>query len=119
MIINSIVIAYESWNLSSQEQILVDLKHSLNGLKKGTTLKSKSRNLIWKVNSRTIFVQAQQKRFEGETEFTQHFSFRSSDDISKFMKMIAVKEAQEIYQYGIIPIEHDNKPLYGEELEII
>jgi hypothetical protein len=113
------VIAYESWKLDFQEQILVDLKHSTNGLKTGTILKSKSRNLSWKVNSRTIFTQAEQKTFEGETESLQHFSFRSDEDLSKFVDALSRKEAQGIYQYGIIPIDHNGRPMYGEELEVI
>jgi len=117
--LNPTVVSYNSWKLTSSQEILVDIKHSLNGLRRGTILKSKSRDLTWKVNSRTIFIQTEQKRFEGETEHLQHFSFKPIEALFEFEKQIANKESQGIYQYGLLPISHSDKPLYGEELEVI
>ena len=107
----------ESWKLSVGNQILADIRHSLNGLNSGTVLKSEATGLTWKVVSRIIYQQSEnQKRFSNEIEHFLHFSFRPVENLEKFRQDIHRKEASGIYQYAIQPIDHEKKPENGEPL---
>jgi hypothetical protein len=118
---NHLVTIFESWKLSFQKNILVEIQHSLNGLMTGTILRSQESGLRWRVSSRTLFIQAEnQKRFDGETETFQHFSFKApfEESFNKFQSRIEENERNHIYQYSIEPLGHEGKPRTGEVLEV-
>jgi Domain of unknown function (DUF6848) len=111
----------DAWKLSYRNEILADLQHSLNGLMPGTILKSKESGNSWKVVARIIFMQADnQKRFEGEKEYSQRFTFKKPqiENYERFQKDIADKESKGIHQYSLSPVGHDDKPKMGEILEV-
>jgi hypothetical protein len=107
----------ESWKISVRNEILADIGHSLNGLKRGTTLRSDSTSLTWKVVARIIFEQVEnQKQFKIETERFLHFAFKPIENLEKFKQDIHRKESLGIHQYTIQPLGHDKKPEDGETL---
>ena len=55
-------------------------------------------------------------RFQNEKEQTLHFSFKSADAIEEFQTRISDYERRGIHQYGIAPVNHDEKPTEGEIL---
>jgi hypothetical protein len=116
-----LVTIHETWNLSFQKEMIVEIQHSLNGLIPGTVLKSQEAKHRWKVVNRICFLQAKnQKRFNGEHEKYLHFSFHSpaGENTDKFQRDMETKESNGIYQYTIEPLGHDAKPRLGEVLAI-
>lgn len=112
----------ESWKLSFRNEILADIQHSLHGLMPETLLRSKETGLSWRVKSRTIFIQVEnQKRFNGEKETWQRFTFMQpiDENYERFRREILEKEEKGIYQYSIEPVGHNTKPAPGEILEIV
>lgn len=115
------LIILDSWKMSERNEIIASIEHSLEGLTPGLVLKSIENGLSWKIVSRTIFIQAEnQKRFKGEKEIFQRFTFQSpiEENFKRFQKQIAENESRHIYQYSIQPIGHENKPKAGERLEV-
>jgi hypothetical protein len=111
----------QSWKTSFRNEILADIQHSLDGLLPGTILNSNESGYSWKVVARTIFIQVEnQKRFKGEKEYFQRFTFKDPviENYENFQRDIHEKERQDIYHYSIEPIGHDNKPKEGEILDL-
>lgn len=118
---NAYVTIIDAWKLNYRNEVLLDIQHSLDGLMPGTILKSKESGNSWKVLGRMIFIQADnQKRFNGEKEFFQRFTFKDPliENYEHFQKNIADKESKGIHQYSVEPVEHGNKPKMGEILEV-
>jgi len=98
--------------------IVVDLKHSEEGLNKNTVLTSKNLKLQWIVKARVLFDHAVHKQIIFESEATEYLlcSFNSIDKKKDSIQSIVNKEKQGIFQYYLEPVKHDNKPIEGELL---
>ena len=100
--------------------IVVDLKHSENGLSKNTELISKKSGLTWTVIARVLFDHAlrEQRMFDSESTEYMRVSFKTVEDMQKSIDGIKEREEQGIYQYYLKPIGHDQKPQEREMLKI-
>ena len=100
--------------------IILEINHNLQGLPKGTILKSKVNNLNWEVISRVIFHHPEFKQihFEIETQDYMRITFDTNEKLLKSVEQIFQKEKDNIYQYLIKPLDHNQKPNNEEYLEI-
>lgn len=100
--------------------IVVELMHSELGLKKHTVLISKKSKLKWIVKARVLFDHAEQKQIIFESESVEYLlcSFNSIEKKNQSIQSILEKEKQQIFQYYLTPIKHENKPIDGEKLII-
>jgi len=99
---------------------VIELKHSLNGLKEGIVLISESSKLKWKIVVRILFDHAvhEQITFKCESVENSFSSFTNVEKRNKSIQDIVDRENQGIFQYMIEPIGHINKPEDGEVLII-
>ena len=100
--------------------IVLELKHQQEGLPKGTSLIAPERGKSWEVKARILFSAAadQQRVFEVEHVEFALLSFSDQEKRKQSIANIRAKEAENIYQYLIPPIDHDDKPEHGEKLTI-
>ncbi len=101
--------------------IVLELKHSEEGLSDGTKLVSEKSDKVWKVKARILFDHAvhEQKLFENEVTEYMLMTFKSAKLKQESIHQIKERESQKIYQYFISPINHEVKPEHAERLEII
>jgi hypothetical protein len=109
----------ESWIIKGTG-IITELKNIDKGLPNGTCLISLQTGYKWIVKGRLIFyhIAETQKRFPGECEVPMHFIFSKNENMEKSKKALLDKENAGIYQYLIEPVQHSEKPMHLEKLEI-
>ena len=109
-----------SWSLT-HHGIITELSYDGAGLPKGIEVASSTTKNKWSIEGRMIFnhTMDKQTRFPNEHEIFMHFSFRSLDKIKKSIQELLDKEDRGIYQYILKPIGHLEKPLDGEQLEVL
>ncbi len=113
------VICKESFMINGRG-IIVFLKHQEYGLKKDTVLKSKKTNQKWKIESRILCDHAikSHKIFEAESVNYMRISFKDLESRESSIQKIIKEESKSIFQYIIKPINHNEKPMKGDELII-
>src|SRR5690606_12928585 len=81
--------------------------------------KSETNNKEWKVRKRILFYHTmeKQKKFKGESITHSHFNFKTLEDRLVSANNILSKEADNIYQFQLLPIEHNSKPDKGDLLK--
>lgn len=110
----------DSFQISNLGNIVfIKNDNQILGLKNGTVLKSKHSNKSWFVKNRIIEFPSIETAFENETIINSFLNFSNIEN-----RIIAEKNATErnnnnIFQYQIEPIFHNNKPEKNEILEII
>lgn len=99
--------------------IIVFFKQVENGLPADTVLVSASRDLKWCVKNRLLWVHSARdsKRFSNEKELLGRASF-GHDDGWEERYSASIEAAPNTFVYQLEPINHNNKPLKGEILEI-
>jgi hypothetical protein len=109
----------DSWNVTGQG-IIVELKHQEKGLPQGARLISRQTGRQWTVKSRLFFNHTldRQRKFSNESESFMHLAFNPIDNLEKSKTNILNKEEQGIYQYALGPIEHEDKPIVGDLLDV-
>jgi len=114
-----VVTVFEAWKLLDQ-RIIAELQHRTAGLQQGLMLRSRTNGQAWKVKSRLIYnhVGAHHVRFPIETEQAVSLSFASVASMETSAAEIRQKETLEIYRYELYPMQHNDKPTMGDELEI-
>lgn len=115
--IEKVTICKKSFTITGRG-IIIYLEHKELGLPRGTILLSREPDKKWQIDSRvfsyhTINVH---KRFENETINYEHFVFNSIEKKEASIQQIKKEEANSIYQYFIKPIDHNEKPIEGQEL---
>lgn len=112
-------ICKESFTITGRG-IILDLMHSEQGLKQGTILHSEKTKLEWELESRVLFDHAVdiQKVFENEFANFMLLRFASEEKRQESRNKIIKNEKNNIFQYLIKPIGHQQKPEEGEHLII-
>jgi hypothetical protein len=109
----------ESWEIPNRF-FIAEIKHDLEGLKEGTILVSKKSGLRWKLQKRIVHSHTVngQKKFEIETLQYVRSSFKSPEQMEESISKILEQEKNGIFNYTIIPMEHNSKPMPLDELTI-
>ena len=110
----TIAVIENSFKISGRG-IVVELKHSENGLKEGTVLTSDKSKLNWTVKARILLDHAVHKQTVFDNESVEYLlcSFSSVEKKNKSIQSIVDKEKHGIFQYYLDPQDHDNKPVDG------
>lgn len=100
--------------------IVLELQHRKEGLSKDTTLISENSGKNWIVKVRILFDHAvhEQRLFENESTDYMFIKFNSLEKRQASINEIKERESNNIYQYLVQPIDHDEKPKQGEKLNI-
>lgn len=100
--------------------IILELKHTQKGLAKATKLISENTDKVWKVKARILFDHAVEEQKIFETESTEYalVRFESPEKRQESIDAIKERESQNIYQYLVEPIGHEDKPKQGEKLNL-
>lgn len=100
--------------------LIVDLRHFEKGLPKDIELTSEKSGLTWKIIARVLFDHAihEQRIFESESTEFMLMRFDNQEKELKSINGIKEREAQNIFQYFLKPIDHEQKPEDGEKLKI-
>ncbi|MGB3465577.1 MAG: hypothetical protein WBA74_09915 [Cyclobacteriaceae bacterium] len=85
--------------------IVLELRHSENGLAKGTELVAEKSGRTWKVIARILFDHAvgEQKVFEVESVDFILLKYRSTEKRQQSLNEMKERESQNIYQYLVEP----------------
>ena len=112
-------ITEESFKITGRGVIL-ELRHSEDGLPQGTELVSEKSGLTWKVRARVLFDHAvhEQKIFDSEFSEYMLMRFETPEKERKSIEEIKEREALGIYLYFLKPLGHEQKPQSGEKLII-
>ncbi len=110
----------ESWNITTLG-IIVEIFHNLDGLKNGTIVKSTVTNKEWRIEKRLLFYHILERQIKFPNEITTyiHLSFANIEEQIISSKNILDKEAQNIFQYQLQPIEHNSKPNIDDILKLV
>ena len=100
--------------------IIVELENSHNGLPTGTILFSKNSERQWFVENRIIESIASEeiKRFPFEREKIIHLNIIPTSNRNKVISSLIEKNKNNIFQYQIRPINHEEKPELNEILSV-
>ncbi|MEP0265687.1 hypothetical protein [Dokdonia sp.] len=100
--------------------ILLELKHNQLGLAESTKLISEKSGKIWIIKTRVLFDHAvdEQQIFKIESTNYMHLNFRSVEKKQASIERVKERESNNIYQYLVEPIDHNEKPEQGEKLKI-
>ena len=100
--------------------IILELKLNQAGLAESTELISKKSEKVWRIKTRVLFNHAvhEQQIFEIESTNYMHLNFRSVEKRQASIERVKERESNNIYQYLVEPIDHNEKPEQGERLKI-
>lgn len=109
----------ECFNITGRGMVL-ELRHSEQGLAKGTELIAGNSGKIWIVKVRVLFDHAvhEQKIFAAESTDYMLLKFNTVEKRQSSIEAIKERESNNIYRYLIEPVEHDEKPKQGVRLKI-
>lgn len=98
--------------------IIVLLQHQQNGLARGDVLVSEMSQKEWSVEARVLYGHALDVHqiFSNEVMEYVRVSFKGVDKLKEGISSIKVDEDNDIYNYRIKPIHHDDVPEKGEKL---
>lgn len=115
----AIAIIKDSFKITGRG-IILELKHYRDGLSINTRLTSEKSGLEWVIIARVLFDHAidQQKIFENEKFEFALLRFESQEKRRNSIKRIKNRESQNIFQYVVKPLNHNQKSEEGEELII-
>ena len=101
--------------------IILELQHFANGLTSGSILHSKKRDLKWEISVRILYDHAidHQTVFENEKHEFMRLRFSSLENKEASVIQIKEKDQRRIFTYMVSPVNHEEKPVEGEELEFI
>ena len=110
----------DAWTITGPG-IIAEFACQGNGLAQGNALKSHQSRRLWRLESRVKFshVGNDHKSFPGETEKITWSAFGSSQDLESSRSRILEKESQGVFQYQLTPIDHKEKPMVDDWLEIV
>jgi hypothetical protein len=119
MQLQATAIIEESFNITGRG-IVLELQHGEQGLAKGTELIAENSGKTWIVKVRVLFEHAvhEQKIFNSESIDYMLLKFDSIEKRQGSIESIKERESNNIYQYLIEPVKHDEKPKQGEKLKI-
>lgn len=119
MNLRAIAITADSFKITGRG-IFLELQHSEQGLTKDTTLISENSEKKWLVKVRVLFEHAvhEQRLFENESTDYILMKFNSLEKRQASINAIKEREFNNIYQYLVQPVDHDEKPKQGEKLNI-
>ena len=100
--------------------IILELKHFESGLTSGSILNSKKRGLKWVIKVRILYYHTVEHQLVFENEKSDYMLLRFNSVKSKeaSINQIKEKEGQNIFTYLISPVNHEEKPIEGESLEL-
>lgn len=100
--------------------IIVFVQNANNGLPTDCVLKSLNTGISWVVKSRIIeFSELDNPEFNEETITNLHLTFSSAENRNISQQQTLERISQNIFQYQIEGIGHDEKPALDEELEVM
>lgn len=117
---SSTIKVIDSWSVINQD-IIVDLQHSFEGLPGQTLIKSDSTGYIWRIKKRVLFthIREQQKLFVNESFSYCQMNFQNTETQLASANDILKKEKENIFQYYIEGCDHSLKPHAGDTLSLV